>query len=98
MAARRRSASSSERSSPRLKGESIAACRISSTRVGPRLRAEVGERLLAGERLWPQQLHPRALPRAELAQPQLAVPWQPQADAHGPVAHGGALVEELEAA
>jgi hypothetical protein len=67
-------------------------------RVGPRLGPEVAERLVGGDGLGRQQLHPRALLGAELAQPQLAALGEPQADARGAVAHGGVLSEQLQAA
>ena len=65
-------------------------------RVGPRLRAERAQLLVGLDRLGAQQLDPRGLLGAELAQAQLAVSGQPPQHARGAVLHRAALVEQLQ--
>jgi hypothetical protein len=67
-------------------------------RVRPRLGAEREQDVLGLERLGPQQLDPRGLLGAELAQPQLAVAGQAEQDARRAVTQRAALGEQLQPA
>ena len=76
-----------------LGGEQLAQRR----RVGPRLRPERRERVVGRDVLRAQDLDPRALARAELAQAQLVAVGEPDEQPRGAIAQRGALVEELQA-
>jgi hypothetical protein len=67
-------------------------------RVGPGLRAQRRERVVALEPVGGQELGPGALPGAELAQAQLAAVSQAHQHAGAAIARAGPAVEELQAA
>ena len=67
-------------------------------RIGPRLGAERGERVLVVEVRRSQHLDPRPLSGAELAQAQLAPVGEPQQEPRRPVAQRRARVEQLQPA
>jgi hypothetical protein len=67
-------------------------------RRGVRVRPERRDPLVVRDRLRREQLRPRPLLRAELAQPQLAAVLEPHQDPRGAVAERRAVVEQLQPA